>query len=390
MGARNDKQNEYIISDESNTLPDITRIMESYYDLGRVDSVRKLSVGDSNFNYYLTLERDGEKINYFGQLYSTSKTLEELEYELALREYYSRNSSSDMKCAQALPCRNGMHMVACRCAGTGYVRYFCVFDFLEGKALVRESWSCGKITPEIIKGCAKAMALYHMGTVGYVPPASVADVKGTYEQELAEYRRAFTDEFDRRRKGSSYEYYTYFGKCQPRLLELLDRQTDLFRRIKSDLPFCIFHIDTSPQNYMFDENVQPVGIVDLDNSCYRPRILDLCWFINEGLCRYDEKNRNNEIRTEDILLLLRSYDDAIVRAGGGAPGKLTDTEKEHIMEIYELVSIHMGFYYIWDYIMHDNPSNTFAFNKYWGEWTMTALEYVEKNMQHIRDEICKS
>ena len=63
----------FVIEDESDTVQDIENIVNRYYDLGTVVDVHKLSIGNTNFNYFVTLEKDGAQTKYFGQLFSTSK-----------------------------------------------------------------------------------------------------------------------------------------------------------------------------------------------------------------------------------------------------------------------------------------------------------------------------
>ena len=88
------------------------------------------------------------------------------------------------------------------------------------------------------------------------------------------------------------------------------------------------------------------------------------------------------------MTFLDAYDAAIEEAGNPKPGKLTAKEREMVMDMFCLVSIHCGFYYIWDYIINDNPSNTYEFNTFWGNWTKTALEFVEEHMEEFRKRIC--
>lgn len=377
----------FIIEDQGNTIVDITQIVEKFYDLGKAVEVKKLEMGDSNFNYSITLEKDHVVRKYFGQLYNAGKPLKNVKFELALRAYFMQNTKSDMKCATHYPTKDGSDTVECQCAENGHVRYFCLFEFLDGNSLDRDQWAYGKMSAELLKGCAKGIALYHIGAYGFVPPSECEGIRTDYEEELADYKRVFTEEFEKYRKGSTYAYYDYFAKYQLRLLELLDRYTKSYLAAKDELPTCICHMDTSPQNYLFDDDLQPVGICDLDWSQEHPRILDICWFINEGLCRFDAKKVSNRLEINDIVTFLNAYDDAIEEAGNLEPGKLTKKERELLLDLFQLVTINCGFYIIWVYILEDNPTNTNEFNIFWGNWTKTALEFVEEHYDEFKRKI---
>ena len=58
-----------------------------------------------------------------------------------------------------------------------------------------------------------------------------------------------------------------------------------------------------------------------------------------------------------------------------------------VMEIFQLDSIKCGFAFIWEYILTDNPTNTYEFNTYWGNWTKTAVEFVEEHMEAFKNKI---
>ena len=107
MKFNDDKTPLFMIEDQSDTIRDISEIVERYYDMGTVAEVRKLDIGNTNFNYFITLKKDGVETKYFAQLFSTSKTLADLKYELALREYFQENSRSGLECAQACYTKDG-------------------------------------------------------------------------------------------------------------------------------------------------------------------------------------------------------------------------------------------------------------------------------------------
>lgn len=390
MVFNDDKLFHYIIENEGNTIENIKEIVDLYYDLGKVVEVKKLDIGNSNFNYFVTTEKGGRKVKYFAQLFSTSKTIKALKYELALREHYIRNNKSALECAEVYLTKNGGYTVACECTDIGMVRYFCMFTFLEGISQPREDWDGGKISKELICGCAKGIARYHVGAYGFTPPEDCESIDVSYEDELKNYRYVFTEEFERCRKESDFEYYDYFGEYQPKLLEILDRYTQIYLEAKDDLPECICHMDTSPQNYLFDANYQPVGICDLDISKKGPRLFDIAWFINEGLCRFDPDKMTNSIDPDNVAIFLDAYDEEIEALGLPVPGKLTDTERDKIMDFFPLVSIMCGFYYIWDYILHGNTTNSSDYYMYWGNWTKTIMEYLECHMDEFKSRItCK-
>lgn len=110
-------------------------------------------------------------------------------------------------------------------------------------------------------------------------------------------------------------------------------------------------------------------------------------FINEGLCKYEPENVTNSLDIDEIILFLNAYDEEIEKLGHPALGKLSETERKMVMKVFELTSIKCGFAYIWDYIINDNPTNTYDFNVYWGNWTKSIIEFVEVHMDEFNQKI---
>ena len=380
----------YTIKNQSNTIGDIKKIVATFYDLGTVKDVHRLILGETNFNYDITLEKYGKEKKCFGQLFSTAKPLKHVKHELALREYYMKNRTTDMKCALHYQTKDGGYTIICHCSEIQRERHFVLFEFIEGSSPFRDEWAFGQIPAEMLRGAATGLANYHVGAYGFKTPVECEGSMMTYSEELKYYKKVFTEEFERcRANRPDYEYYQYFADYQDRLLEIMDRCTAGYEAMKNEIPVCICQIDTSCQNYLFDDSLQPLAICDLDWSQERLRLFDLCWFINEGLCHYDHDNLTNFIDFDEVNLFLEAYDEAIEKAGGGKPGKLTAKEREMLPEIYQLVSIRCGFYNIWVYILTDNPSNKNEYNTYWGNWSKTAMEFVEEHMEEFKEKLKK-
>lgn len=379
----------YIIRDEGNATKDIKEIFNKYYDLGTVVDVQRHTIGNSNFNYFVTAEKNGKESKYFAQLFSTSKTLVALKYELSLREYYVHNNKSGMKCASPFMTSNGSYTVICHCEDIDMDRYFCVFSLLDGESAPRGEWAEGKMTKKLIRSCARGIAAFHAGAYGFKTPEVCEELDRSFEEEMEHYKYVFTEEYERLSKDSDYEYFDYFGKYQPKLLEILEHYTGRYLKVKDELPECICQLDTSPQNYLFDENLKPVGVCDLDISRKFPRLFDIGWFINEGLCSFNPEEQTNSIKTDDIREFIRAYDEEMEAMGNPLPGKITQKEKEMVVDFFVFASIMCGFYYIWDYIIHGNTTNSCEYYIYWGDWTKTAFEFLEQHLDEFCTEIKK-
>lgn len=380
----------YVIENQAEATSDIGKIAERFYDLGKVSKVERLTMGDSNFNYFIVFNKDGVETKYFGQLFSSSSEYENVLFEMELRAYYVKHNRSRMMCAEPRRTIDGQYMVACYCPEISKNRYFCVFDFLKGNAQEREDWAYGQIPKELITGCARGIARLHAGAYGFKASEQARSLVADYEAELADYRKKFTEDFEAFSKDSDYEYYGYFHEYQPRLLEILDRNTEEYLEHRQELPTCICHVDTSPQNYLFSDDMDPIGICDLNLSQEFPRLVDLGWFINEGLCKYDPEAVTNSLDVDDITLFIDAYDEEIERLDHPVLGKLTKTERKMLMKVFELTSIKCGFAYIWDYIVNDTPTNTYEFNVYWGNWTKSIIEFVEEHIDEFDQKIAGS
>lgn len=385
MDLKKDIVKEYNIYDLERTVDDVAQIVNDFYDLGKVEDVKKLAMGETNFNYYLQVESNGKRIKYFAQLFSSAKTLEQLKYELSLRSFFMSNNKNLLKCALPKPNENGEFVITCRCKETNQVRFFCVFDFIEGITYDYDEWAFGKMNSNMIRGIANGIAKYHITAYDYIPPDDCRNVMTSYAEELAEYERVFTDEFEKRRTPiGKNAYYDRFAEYQPRLLELLRKYTEKYLVEKDNLPHCICHIDTSANNYIFNDEFEPIAVCDMDWSHIMPRLFDLCWLIGEGFFEYDSSVPEAKLKISDIVEFVNAYDEAITVAGNEPPGKLTSLERELLPELFQLVAIRLGLYNIWVYIMTDNPTDDVEYNLYWGNCAITEIEFVEAHMEEIK------
>ena len=75
----------YVIENQADATFDIGKIAEEFYDLGTVSKVERLTMGDSNFNYFIVFDKDGVETRYFGQLFSSSTEYENVLFETELR-----------------------------------------------------------------------------------------------------------------------------------------------------------------------------------------------------------------------------------------------------------------------------------------------------------------
>lgn len=390
MNSKQQKVEKALIKNLNDTLPEIKSIIENYYDLGNVVDLRKLDIGETNFNYYVTLEKGGIKQKYFAQLFSSVKTLEKLEYELNLRQYFMSRDNIILKCALHVNTKNGCFAVECQCTQNGHVRYLCVFDFIEGTTYDYEQWAFGKMNDTMIRGMARGIAYYHISGSGYVPSVECENVMPSYEEEIADYHRVFTDEFKKQLElDGENGYYVWFKERQPWIIDLLDKYTDHYLEEKNRLCHCICHIDSGANNYIFGNGFQPVAVCDMDWSHIMPRVFDLCWLVGEGMFEYDSKTEKAVVDIENIAVLLDAYDEVMEEQGAKMPGRLTEIERYMLPEIFQLVAMRLGLYNIWTYILTGNPTDSLDYNMFWGKFAVAEMEFVEANIEKIRDRICK-
>lgn len=380
----------FSIGDLNDTLPEIKRLIETHYDLGTVVNIKKLEIGETNFNYYVTMKQGNKETEYFAQLFSPAKSLKHLKYELGLRKWFMNNPKKLLKCALHCPTKEKSFAIQCDCAQNQQSRYFCMFDFLKGRTYDYDQWAFGKMTKEMICGMAEGIASYHIMANNYMPPADCVNIMESYAEELAEYKRVFTIEYEKRKTPiGENAYYDRFGEYQPRLLELLGRYTQRYMEEKDKLTECVCHMDSGMNNYIFDDNFRPIAVCDLDWSQIRPRLFDICWLMGEGFFHYDPVKITADMDTDDIATFVEAYDAAMEKAGCPAPGKLTKLEKKMIPEFFQLVAIRLGIYNIWTYIMTDNPTGSIEYNLYWGNCSIAEMEFVEQHMDEIKEKLRK-
>lgn len=383
----------FIIEDQrkpANAVEDIKKIIETYYDLGKVDDVHIITVGDTNYNYYITLDKDGIKTKYFAQLFYAGKTLAEVKRDLTLRKYFMENTKSQLKCAVHYETKDGGYAVICESPQTSVPRYFCMFQFMPGNAIDRDVWAFGRMSDEMLNGIATGIANYHIGAYGFAPPAECVGQMMDFTEELADYKKVLTEEFEKRRENVRTDpYYQDYEKYQPRLLELLDRYTANYLAAKDQLTECVCHMDPSANNYLFDDKLQAISICDLDWSQQHVRLFDISWIILEAFCDYDPDEVTTNMDLDRCVALVDAYDAAIEMAGNPKPGKLSRKEREMLPEIFQLVSMRFGYYNPWLLIMQDNPSSSPEYNLYWGNWGKTAIEFVEEHMEEFKAKLLK-
>lgn len=392
MNFNDDTIHEFTIKNQDDTLDDIRRIVESFYDLGQVVEIKQITIGETNFSYYIMLRKDGINAKYFAQLFNSGKSLSDVKHELALRQYFMTHSKTSLKCALHYPTKDGSYTVACDCPEIGHTRYFCLFDFLEGQPLGdRETWAFGRMTKKMHSAYVTGIAYYHMGAYGFESPIKYeASSMMEFSKELETYRRIFTEEFEKHRGCDSRlaETYRYFGEYQPRLLELLEKYSERYLAEKDGLTICVAHMDPGANNYMFDSDLKPIGVCDLDWSQEHLRLFDITWAILESFCEYDPDQVVTNIDLDKCVDFINAYDRAFEENGNPMPGSLTAKEREMLPEIFQLVSMRFGFYNPWLLILTDNPTACDEYNIYWGNWGKTAIEFVETHMGEFKSKLC--
>ena len=120
-----------------------------------------------------------------------------------------------------------------------------------------------------------------------------------------------------------------------------------------------------------------------------PRVFDLCWLVGEGMFEYDSKTEKASVDIENIAVLLDAYDEVMEEQGAKMPGRLTEIERYMLPEIFQLVAMRLGLYNIWTYILTGNPTDSLDYNMFWGKFAVAEIEFVEANIEKIRDRICK-
>lgn len=389
MIFNDDLLKKHTIEDQSDTINDIKEITEELYDLGDVQDIKQITVGETNLSYAITTEKNGTEMKLFAQLFNAGKSLTDVKHELALREYFMKNTKTSLKCAEYVPDRDGGYAVVCDCPELGHPRYFCMFDFMPGSSFGdREVWAYGRITYPMIEAYAKGLAWYHAGAYGYVDPPECKAYDFSYSEELAEYKRVFTEEFEKYRHNDDLaEYYAYFGDYHARIMELLERYTDVYEENKDDLIMCTCHMDPGANNYMFDDNYIPLTVCDLDWAQEHLRLFDITWAILEGFCAFDPENITTDLDLDKCMAFIDAYDKALEEVNDGSEGslcKLTEKERELIPEIFQLISIRFGFYNPWLLILTDNPTATNEYCQFWGNWAKTAMEFVEEYKEEFK------
>ena len=381
----------HTIEKQYETIADIKKIVEDCYALGKVVGIKRITIGETNLSYSVTTEKDGARIKYFAQLFNAGKSLTDVKHEMSLREYFMQNTKTSLKCAEYVADKDGGYAVICDCPELGRPRYFCMFDFMAGSLFGdRDVWAFGRITYRMIDAYAKGLAWYHVGAFGYEDPPECKAYDLDYSEELVEYKRVFTEEFQKRRYNEDLaEYYEYFAGYHPRIMELLERYTDVYEKNKGELQMCICHMDPGANNYMFDENLKPIAVCDLDWAQAHLRLFDITWAILESFCAFDPENITTDLDVDKCAAFIDAYDKAIEEAEGSKLYKLTVKERELIPEIFQLVSIRFGFYNPWLLILTDNPTATNEYCQFWGNWSKTAMEFVEEHMEEFKQKLMK-
>ena len=380
----------YTIENQFDTLSDVKTIIERFYRLGEIADAKQIHIGDTNYSYELliTAENRSQK-KYFAQLFNPDKSLENIKYELALRDYFMKNRKGMLKCATHISTVNGGYTVECYCPQISRTRYFCLFDFLEGKmAGDRDVWAFGRMSNELLDGITAGLAEFHVGAYGYKPPESCNLSDVGYLEELKMYRGIYVNGEEYLKNDENLkEYFQFFKEFKPRLLDLIDKYSSRYDNVKDELPRCICHMDPSVNNYLFGSKRKPISICDLDFSKEHLRLFDLCWLFLESFYNPDDLEDCMDISR--CVYMLDAYDSAMEKLGSEKPGKLSEKEREMFPEIFQLVAIGFGFNNVWDIMLTGGPACSDEYNIYWGTWGKNSMEYMENHMDELKSMLLK-
>lgn len=253
----------------------IRELLTENYDLGDIQSVEGIKVGDTNNSYFAFAKRDGVVTKWYVRQYNIAEEEQDIIFEHAFEEYYHNNVNNAMQTMLPVPTKMGKTWIVEEYDGQS--NFYAVFNVLHG--LEPYHWEYNDMSQNALDECAAAVAKFHAWSYGFVGPKGSGRREPSLEEQFKIWRIELPKALDKKKENDKlfYLYNRLMEKEYSFFMEMVDFVESKLAEYKDFLKTCICHKDINPGNLMFDSEDQVVAIFDLDWVNMDYRLYDIAW-----------------------------------------------------------------------------------------------------------------
>ncbi|MBW2538965.1 MAG: phosphotransferase [Deltaproteobacteria bacterium] len=308
----------------------IRRLMEEYYDLGKLTRVKEILGGYCNKNYAVWMSANDHAHRYFLRLYNPNVIENEILFEHALLNHLRSNGF--ILAATIVPCRNSATMVHTPPPENhqGKRTLWALFEFLEGED--KYSWTYTDLTDKEFISAAEILAHLHHCGHGFKKPPGADRVQPRIIEFIPTFKKtfsAFLEQADDRRCDRLFK--DNFGL----ICKALDYAASFDFGFQGMLEIPI-HCDYHPGNLKYRDE-KCVGIFDFDWSKIDYRLFDVALGLVYFTSIWDDRAAG--LRPDKFTLFLSVYNEACHRLTHINP--LTKQEQRYLVPMLSIANLYV-------------------------------------------------
>ncbi|MCL2752214.1 MAG: phosphotransferase [Firmicutes bacterium] len=352
----------------------IQEIVEENYDLGKLVEVFEIFGGYTSRAFRITLEKGGERKDWFFRKYMKIKPETEVLFEHYLLLHARKNGFQ--RTAVPIATKDGKTYVS-RIQGEKDFRrqhYFTIYEYFSGEDTY--DWVYNEMPLETDIDIAEMFAELHHSSADFDTQGLNGD-----EPPILEFNKQFPDKWlfykEEYAKAGLKDIFTdYFSEQFDYVVDMskrLDAAYDELRR----LPIIPIQCDLHPGNLKFKGD-KCVAIFDFEAAKLDLRLFDVCLGVTNCFASW-KPGIEGHIYLDRMEAFLRAYNNRLKELGGLSP--INEAEKKHFCEVLQLSNMYMVQWAARVY-HSDMASNPYEFYFYLRH-QIGCVEWIEKNHVEI-------
>lgn len=282
----------------------ILKVVEGFYDVGRVIDIHEMLGGYINRSFQVVVEQNGVEKEYFLRKYKAGITEKEILLEHKIITHALTNGF------RLLP-----GLVPDKCGNTFVSQpfdknKFALYHFLKGED--KYTWDNPLMEEGEYQSAAEALAFFHSALIGF-EQQDLGRVEPGILELISRFPRSFAAYAEEKRDTG---FHDYLNGVLPSLLSVLNEAgistKDVNRMVVNPI-----HCDYHPGNLKFSDG-KVIGVFDLDWAKVDLRLFDVCLALIYNSVVWGEPNDGNML-ADKCALFLKTYQSTLVDNGDFPP-----------------------------------------------------------------------
>jgi len=304
----------------------ITELIETHYDLGKVIEVYEIFGGYVNRSFGAIIEKDGVQKPYFVRRYKRGITDNEVMFEHKL---------IDFSIANGLPMGAGLYRTKNK---TTFVKmssgetldYYAIYQFLPGED--KYTWDNPNSNDLETASSAEVLAIFHNASRKFDPQGTERVEPKIMEflpTRIAVYTECAQKDLDTK-------YHKYYLKNVDDILAVI-KTSQIPDEIWHKMPLNPCHNDFHPGNLKYTNN-KAVGLFDFDWSKIDLRLFDVCLAM-AYFCPSWDSETDGMLHLDKCAVFLKAYQAKMKELGGLGP--LNELEKQYFPTMMAAANVYL-------------------------------------------------